>query len=136
MENCDVQFWWWETVSVMLLHICCHHWGIWRKEKTNPCENNLMTFLKFSLAVTSELSDLGQIKKQRLFPQGSTPLPFLLARSEWHWLCTGLARRREIEGDFVLWSPAVLHTGDLIRVCRLLFHFKFKYKMQGRHAVS
>lgn len=92
----------------------------------NPCEDYLMTSFNFSLAFTSELSGLSQMKKQWLFLQESTPLPFLLARSEWHWLCTGLSRRREIERDSILWSPTVLRSGDLIRVCRLLFLFKFK----------
>lgn len=104
MENCDVQFCWWETVkgrsNVVLFRVWYHHWGIWQKEKMNPCENYLMTSFNFSLAFTLELSDLGQIKKQWLFPQESTPLPFLLARSEWHWLCTALSRRRETETPY------------------------------------
>ena len=95
----DVQFCWWETTivmgtsSVVLLRVWYCHWGIWGKEKMNPSESYLMTSFNFSLAFTSELSDLGQIKKQWLFPQRSTPLPFPLARSEWR--CTGLSRRRE-----------------------------------------
>lgn len=92
VENCDVQFCWWETVSS-----CFSMSGtVTRKKKMNPCKNYLSTF-NFSLACTSEFSDFSQIKNQRLFSQGSTPLPSLLARIGWHWTCTDLSRR-EIEG--------------------------------------
>lgn len=95
MENCDVQFCWWETVRS-----CFSMSGtVAQKKKMNPCKNYLNTSFNFSLACMSEFSDLGQMKNQWLFPQGSTPLPSLLARTEQHWTCTYLSMR-EIETPY------------------------------------
>lgn len=89
MESCDVQFCWWEIVSSCFSMSGTVAW----KKKMNPCKNNLSTSFNSSLACVSEFSDLGQIKNQWLFPLGSTPLPSLLARAEWHWTCTDLSIR-------------------------------------------
>lgn len=63
VENCDVQFCWWETVS-----LCFSMSGtVIQKKKMNPCKNYLSTSFSFSLACMLELSDLGQIKDQWFF---------------------------------------------------------------------
>ena len=44
----------------------------------NPCENYLTTSFNFSLAFTSELSDLGQVKNSGYFLRGQHRCPFSL----------------------------------------------------------
>lgn len=62
----DVQFCWWETVS-----LCFSVSGtITQKKKMKPCRNYLSTSFSFSLACMSGFSDLGQIKDRWSFPQG------------------------------------------------------------------
>lgn len=89
VESCDVQFCWWETVSSCFSMSSTIAW----KKKMNLCKNYLSTYFNFSLACMSEFTDLGQIKNLWLFPQGSTPLPSLLPRPEWHWTCKDLSMR-------------------------------------------
>lgn len=117
MEDCDVQFCWWETVSS-----CFSMSGtITQKEKMNPCINYLSASFNSPLACWSGFSDLGQIKNQWLFPQRSTPLPSPCKDT----MALDLSRfeHEEIESDNILWSPTVLCTGDLLRVCKLRFLF-------------